>query len=248
METGIVYGRVPVLEYLRAGLILKDTQLYIQQNAHGTVIEDIKKLASKQKLKVRQVDKNFFKKNYSDEENDQGVELDRVALYRGFNDKLIDEAVQQKKAILILDQITDNHNAGAIIRSAEAFGIAGVIAPQNNSFRINPTVIKSSAGATAHVPISFEKNLSRTIDILKDKGFWIIGTSDRGSDELSKVSDMAPCCIIIGSEGKGMRQLTEKKCDLTVQIPLKGKTSSLNASVAAGILLYETTKNQQLHK
>ena len=147
-----------------------------------------------------------------------------------------------KGTVILLDQITDPHNLGSIIRSAEALGCGAVIIPKNNSAEVNETVVKTSAGATAHIEIITITNVARFLDDLKKMKFWIIGTSDHGNMTPGRLKEFLPACIIIGNEGKGMRRLTEEKCDYIASIPLKGKVSSLNASVAAGIVIYEIMK------
>ncbi len=140
--------------------------------------------------------------------------------------------------VVLLDQIIDPHNAGAIMRSAEALGADGIIIPSAHQAPVTPVTVKSSAGASAHLPVGIVSNLAQEIGILKEAGFWIAGSSQNGQHKASLLRDIRPLGIVIGSEGEGMRRLTEKKCDYVCSIPLRGHISSLNASVAAGILLY----------
>jgi len=144
--------------------------------------------------------------------------------------------------ILALDGITDPHNVGAIIRSAEAFGCKGIIIPQRRSAGLTGTVAKVAAGALEHLPVSRVVNLNRSLEDLKKNGFLIIGLSGDGQLSISKFHDKTPVVVIVGSEDKGISLLTQKKCDFLLRIPLKGKTSSLNASVAAAISLFQLTK------
>ena len=140
--------------------------------------------------------------------------------------------------ILALDGITDPHNVGAIIRSAEAFGCKGIIIPQRRSAGLTGTVAKVAAGALEHLPVSRVVNLNRSLEELKEKGFLIIGLSGDGQLSISKFNEKTPLVVVVGSEDKGISLLTQKKCDFLLRIPLKGKTSSLNASVAAAISLF----------
>ena len=150
--------------------------------------------------------------------------------------------VDAKGVLVLLDQITDPHNVGAIIRTAEALGADAVVLPKAHSPEIGPTVIKASAGATAHIRIITVTNVASFLDRLKGMGYWVVGTAADGNLPLTEASTVKPAVVVIGSEGQGMRRLTEENCDYIVSIPLRGRISSLNASVAAGIVLYEILK------
>ena len=157
--------------------------------------------------------------------------------------KLID--ISQKKSanpiILALDGITDPHNVGAIIRSAEAFDCKGIIIPQRRSAGLTGTVAKVAAGALEHLPVSRVVNLNRALEELKENGFLVVGLSGDGQTSIATFNEKNPLVVIVGSEDKGISLLTQKKCDFLLKIPLKGKTSSLNASVAAAISLFHLT-------
>lgn len=140
--------------------------------------------------------------------------------------------------LVILDGITDPHNLGAIIRSAEAFGCAGIVIPQRRSAGLTGTVAKVATGALENIPISRVVNLNRTLEELKNEGFIVVGLSSESSVDISTYSEESPIAIVIGSENKGLSLLTQRNCDFLLRIPLKGKTSSLNASVAAAISFY----------
>ena len=143
--------------------------------------------------------------------------------------------------ILALDGITDPHNVGAIIRSAEAFDCKGIIIPQRRSAGLTGTVAKVAAGALEHLPVSRVVNLNRSLDLLKINGFRVIGLSGDGQLSISSFHEKSPLVLIIGAEDKGISLLTQKKCDFLLRIPLKGRTSSLNASVAAAISIFHLT-------
>jgi len=145
--------------------------------------------------------------------------------------------------ILALDGITDPHNVGAIIRSAEAFNSKGIVIPQRRSAGLTGTVAKVAAGALEHLSVSRVVNLNRALDELKKNGFLIVGLSGNGKLSISNFHEKTPLVVVIGSEDKGISLLTQKKCDFLLKIPLKGKTSSLNASVAAAISLFHLTGN-----
>ena len=173
----------------------------------------------------------------------QGVALQLAYSKTISLEELID--LSKKKStnpiILALDGITDPHNVGAIARSAEAFDCKGVILPQRRSAGLTGTVAKVAAGALEHLPVCRVVNLNRALDELKNNGFLVIGLSGDGKLSISKFHEKTPMVVIVGAEDKGISLLTQKKCDHLLSIPLKGKTSSLNASVAAAIALFHLT-------
>ncbi len=175
----------------------------------------------------------------------QGVALQTASSQTLSLDKLIDISKSKcmNPIIVLLDGITDPHNLGAIIRSAEAFDCKGIIIPQRRSAGLTGTVAKVAAGALEHIPVSRVVNLNRAIDELKNNGFLILGLSGDGQDTISEFDQKAPLVVVVGAENKGISLLTQKKCDYLLKIPLKGKTSSLNASVAAAISLFYLSKN-----
>jgi len=173
----------------------------------------------------------------------QGVALQLACSKTISLEKLIDFSKKNSAnpIILALDGITDPHNVGAIIRSAEAFDCKGIIIPQRRSAGLTGTVAKVAAGALEHLPVSRVVNLNRALEELKKNGFLVIGLSGDGQLPISRFHEKTPLVVIVGSEDKGISLLTQKKCDFLLSIPLKGKTSSLNASVAAAISLFHLT-------
>ena len=149
--------------------------------------------------------------------------------------------------VVILDEIQDPHNLGAILRTADAVGAHGVIIPEHRAAALTGTVAKTSAGAAHHVPVARVTNIPNTIDYLKEQGLWIAGTDLSGTTPFYKADFKGPIGLVIGSEGHGMGKLTCKKCDFVVTIPMCGQVESLNASVAAAILMYEATKAANLY-
>lgn len=141
--------------------------------------------------------------------------------------------------VVVLDSITDPQNLGAIIRTAHCFGAAGVIIPQDRSASVTPTVVKASAGAAHHMPVTMVANLSRTLDILKENGFWIYGTDAGAGLDLRSAAFTGKIALVMGSEGQGLRDLIRKKCDFLLSIPMVGSIGSLNVSVATGIVMHE---------
>ena len=175
----------------------------------------------------------------------QGVALQQASTRSITLEKLIDisKSKSSNPLIVALDGVTDPHNLGAIIRSAEAFDCKGIIIPQRRSAGLTGTVAKVAAGALEQIPVSRVVNLNRAIDELKKKGFLIIGLTGEGQISISEFKEKAPFVVIVGAENKGISLLVQKKCDYLVKIPLKGKTSSLNASVAAAISLCYISNN-----
>ena len=154
------------------------------------------------------------------------------------------EKKDEKPFIVILDEIEDPHNLGSIIRTAELCGVHGIIIPKRRNVGVTSTVYKCSAGAIEHMKIAKVTNINATIDMLKEKGIWVYGADIEGKDYSYNTDFSGPCALIIGSEGKGISNLTLKKCDLLVKIPMVGKINSLNASVAGGIMMYEVLKGR----
>ena len=149
------------------------------------------------------------------------------------------------EVLVLLDHLEDPHNLGAIIRTCEAAGIKAVVIPKDRQVQVNATVMKTSVGTLNNVDVVSVSNLNNTIRTLKDNGFWIVGTSLENSQDYRKVDYSGKIALIIGNEGKGISDLVAKNCDFLVKIPMYGETNSLNASVAAGIMIYEIIRNRK---
>ena len=246
MENFII-GRKPVIEALKANQPIE--KILILYGTHGNQIERIKKLALKLSIPIKEVDKKRFVENYK-EENTQGV----IAIIKSFRYCEVQEILECAKNkneppfIVILDEIEDPHNMGALIRSAECAGAHGVIIPLHHSASINSTVIKSSAGATAYIPIARVKNVAQTIDELKKEGLWIVGTDASSKKRYYEQDYSSPLAIVIGNEGRGIRRLVKEKCDFLISIPMHGKIESLNASVAGALVMFEVTRTRNYLK
>ena len=196
--------------------------------------KSINSLIEKNKIKVEYLNKKEFSK--FDKYSHQGIILD----IEDFNYTDYEEFLSVDNAkIVILDHLEDPHNLGAIIRTCEAAGILGIIIPKDRSVDINSTVMKTSAGALENVKIAKVTNLVNVIDDLKENGFWIVGTSLNGNLDYRDVDYTGKIVLIIGNEGNGMSKAVEDSCDYLTKIPMYGKINSLNASVAAGIMIYE---------
>jgi len=244
MEKNLIYGRNPVYEYLNQGSKIAGATLYVSEKAHGKIINQILSKAKAKELAIFYQGKDFFEKIGTSSVH-QGVALKLKDIQKPSleENEFLTQVASRQGTLVLLDQLTDPHNVGSIIRTSEALGVDGVIIPRDNSVSITPAVIKSSAGATAHLKIIKINNVAAFLRKAKEIGFWIVSTSDHGSDDLNNLKKIKPAIIVIGSEGKGIRRLTEVESDYLVKIPLKGKISSLNASVAAGIIIYSLLKD-----
>ena len=235
-------GRNAVLEVLKSG---RDIEKIIVQkgNVEGT-IRRIVGIAKEKGVVVQEVVKQKLDE-MSQTKNHQGV----IAIvseheYADVEDIINSaESKGEKPFIIILDNITDPHNLGAIIRTAECAGAHGVIIPKRRSVGLTAIVGKTSAGAIEYMPVARVTNIARTIDDLKSRGIWV-ACADMGGDDYFDTSLDGALALVIGSEGEGVSRLVKEKCDFTVSIPMYGKISSLNASVAAALLMYEAVRQR----
>ena len=226
-----IYGKNVALEYLKKDLKIDKAYLYKNFNDENIVSS----LKSK-KIKIEWLDKKDL--DHLCPDNHQGIVL-RV---KDFEYSDIDEMINKDDSlVVILDHIEDPHNFGAIIRTCEAALVDGIIIPKNRGVSVNPTVIKVSTGAILNTKIARVTNLVNTMEYLKSKGFWIVGTDMDGTD-YTEIDYSGKIALVIGNEGKGMGDLVSKNCDFIASLPMRGTTNSLNASVAAGIMIYEAIK------
>ena len=213
-------------------------------DGHGKIMDVIRLEARKRGINVVSASKEDLARLH-DSASHQGVILRVKSSDEALDEKmLIHRTVEKKGIIVLLDQLTDPHNIGAIIRTAEALGAQGIVMPRAHAPVASDTIAKTSAGATAHIPMVMVANAARFLEDAKDAGLWVVGSDETGTTGMSELSSIKPALLVIGNEGTGMRRLTGEKCDYIVRIPLKGKVSSLNASVAAGILIYEMLKEK----
>jgi len=238
----LIIGRKPVLEALNSDEEV--SQVFILFGQEGGIIEAIRVAAKKKGIKVNQVPFEKFRQ-ITQSKIAQGVAASKSEQkYYDLYEIISESKKSQYPLLLILDSIQDTHNVGAILRSADCSGVDGIIITKNNSAPINETVVKTSAGASEHVKITLINNLAQTIDELKQKGFWIVGSYLEGAKDYTKVDYKVPIAVIVGNEEKGIRKLTADKCDHLVHIPMKGKIQSLNVSVATGVLLFEILRQR----
>lgn len=239
-----VEGRNSVLELLESERDINKI-LIAKGEKHGSIYK-ILAMAKERKLLVVEVEKNKLNQ-MAQTPNNQGV----IAIVPPFNycevEDILELAKQKNEMpfILILDGIEDPHNLGSIIRTAETAGVHGIIIQKRRSASVNSTVSKVSAGAVEHMKIARVNNINETIRCLKEQGIWICGTDMDTEVTYTKQDYKMPLAIVIGSEGFGMSRLVKENCDFLVKIPMKGKITSLNASVSAGIIMYEVVRQRK---
>lgn len=233
----IIAGRNPVMEAIRSGRSIESI-LVAKGERSGSVVAIIAK-AKQKNIPVKDVDSkklDFLAKGV----NHQGIVAQcAVKEYSALEDIFaLAEERGESPFIIVLDKVEDPHNLGAIIRTAECAGAHGVIIPERRSAGLSYTVEKTSAGALEYMPVVRVKNISAVLQKLKDKGIWVYG-ADMDGEHYKKINFDGAVALVIGNEGKGISPLVAKDCDVIVSLPMKGKINSLNASVAAGILMYE---------
>ena len=229
----LVYGRNTVNEILDGNT--KIFKVFLDNNFNDEVL--LNKI-NKKNLKKFHIDKNKLDKMCNNSAN-QGIALD-IEEYKYYSIEDL-EKDDSSNFVVMLDSLEDPHNFGAIIRTCECAGVNYIIIPKKRSVSVNSTVYKTASGALSHMKIVEVVNLSNTIRKLKDLGYWVYGAEANGKD-YRQVDFKGKTCLVIGSEGHGLKQIVTSSCDEIVSLPMKGKINSLNASVAAGILIYEIMK------
>ena len=239
----IICGRNPVLEAVRSGREI-DRLLVAHGVSGGSVTAIIAKCKQKGIL-IKEISPQKLD-YYCGGANHQGVAVMFASQEYSTPEEILAVAREknEKPFIIVCDEIEDPHNLGAIIRTAEACGVHGIIIPKRRSASLNATVAKSASGALEYMKVARVTNIPNTIDYLKNEGVWVFGADMDGEDYAQVDFDM-PCALVIGNEGKGIGTLTAKKCDRIVSLPMVGKINSLNASVAAGVLMYEVLQKRR---
>lgn len=242
-ETDKIEGRNPVLEALKAEREI-DKILVAKGAAEGSITK-IMGMAKDRGIPIQQVERQKLDQ-LSESHAHQGVIAFAAAhSYVDVEDILANAANKgEDPFVIILDEITDPHNLGSVLRTANAVGAHGVIIPKRRAVGLTAVVAKSSAGAIEYVPVAKVSNLAQTIDKLKEKGLWIIAADMDGEKAFYESDLTGKIALVIGSEGQGIGRLIKEKCDFIVNIPMKGEVSSLNASVAAAVLMYEAMKQK----
>ncbi|MGM9631335.1 23S rRNA (guanosine(2251)-2'-O)-methyltransferase RlmB [Butyricicoccus sp.] len=241
-ETTLYEGRNAVMELLRAGRTVD--KLFVAPDQNGRMA-DIIALAKKSGAVITQVDRRKL-----DAMSETGVHQGVIAQAAAHEYVSIDDILQvardrgEQPLILVCDGLTDPHNLGAVIRSAETAGAHGVVIPKRRSVGLTATAAKASAGAIEHIGVARVTNLAAAIDELKENGVWVFGADAGGDKQLYEADFAGAAAIVIGSEGNGLSRIVHDKCDFIVSIPMKGKVNSLNASAAAAVLLYEAVRQR----
>ncbi|AST05834.1 23S rRNA (guanosine(2251)-2'-O)-methyltransferase RlmB [Anoxybacillus flavithermus] len=238
----LIIGKNPVLEALKSGREMN--KIWIAEGSQRGQMQSIIQLAKEMGITVQYVPKK--KMDQLSDGNHQGV-IAQVAAYRYYDiDDLFKKAEGQGEApfFIILDELEDPHNLGSIMRTADAVGAHGIIIPKRRSVSLTATVAKASTGAIEYVPVARVTNLARTVDELKERGVWIFGTDAKGTQDYRQLDGVIPLALVIGSEGKGISRLLRDKCDVLVRLPMIGHVTSLNASVAASLLMYEVYRKR----
>lgn len=239
-----IAGRNPVIEALKSKHPIN--KIWIAEQAAGNPTKEIYRLAKEQNIIIQQAPRQKLDQ-LAEGLQHQGV-LASVAAYEYAElEDILAKAKDKGEPpfILILDELEDPHNLGSILRTADATGVHGVIIPKRRAVGLTATVAKASAGAIQYVPVARVTNIAQTIERLKEEGVWIAGTDAKADQDYRQATFDMPIGLVIGSEGKGISRLVLQKCDFTVNLPLLGKVTSLNASVAASILMYEVLRQRQ---
>lgn len=242
-QENFVFGHHATVEALKEG---RGNKLFLQEDSKGDKVALLKELAKEQAVPVKWVPKQKL-----DLLSDQGVHQGILLAITPYEYLTLEELVANTKGqtetpfFLILDSIEDPHNFGSILRTADASGVDGIIIPKHRAVGITPVVVKASTGAAEYVPIARVTNLSQAVQQLKTAGFWIFGTDMEGTD-YRQWNTQGSIALIIGNEGRGMSQGLKKECDELLTIPMTGHVQSLNAGVAAGLLMYEVYRGRHL--
>jgi len=243
----LIMGKNPIIEAINSERPIN--KIYIAEGINTASLKNLFTLIKEKKIVFQNVPRKKLDQMVEGA-NHQGI-IAEVAPYDYY--ELYDLVTKAKKAsplpfFVMLDGIEDPHNLGSILRTADVTGVDGIIIPKRRSVGLTSTVAKTSAGAIEYIPVSKVVNLAQTIDHLKAEGFWIIGTDAFAEQAYFELDYKLPVCLVIGSEGKGISRLIKDKCDFFVKMPMAGHVNSLNASVAAGIIMYEVFKQRGFTK
>ncbi len=236
----IIYGINPVLEALRAGRV---KELRVGDRADDR-LKQLLALAAERGVRVRRVPADALER-----ESRRGVHQGVVAEVEKADDHSIDEIVRGATGpalVVVLDGVEDPHNLGAILRTADAAGVDGVVVQSRRSAARDGVAAKASAGALAHVKIAEVVNIARAVEELKDAGVWTVGLAAEAAASYETIDYTLPTAVVVGAEGAGLRRLVRERCDRLASIPMRGHVSSLNVSVAAGIVLFEAIRQRSL--
>ncbi len=239
----MIEGRNAVLEALRAGRALD--KVYIARGETDKALAHIAGLARERGVSVSDCDRRKLDAMSVTKAHQGVIAVCAVREYASLDDILtLAESRGEAPFVVVCDEISDPHNLGAIIRSAECVGAHGVVIPKRRSAGLTAVVGKTSAGAAEHLPVARVANISAALQELKDRGLWVYGAAAEGSSPMWETDLTGPLALVIGSEGEGLGRLVRERCDFLVSIPLRGKVGSLNASTAAAVLMYEVLRQK----
>ena len=240
----IIFGRGPVLEALKNTRHIE--KIIIKSGPYAKSLIPVIDEAKKKGIIVQQADSGKLDRMAGGENHQGVVAMVSAYAYTTVSDILKNaEDKGESPFVIICDKITDPHNLGAIIRTANCVGAHGVIIPKHESAGVNSVVMKTSAGGALHTPVAKVTNLASTIDDLKEKGFWVTA-ADMDGEPMYNIDLTGSIALVVGSEGKGVSRLVRQKCDFIASIPMRGEINSLNASVAAAVLMYEALRQRNL--
>ncbi len=227
----ILCGIHPVAEALRSGHPLE--RLLVAQGAGGSRLQELIDLARRSSVPVRFEPRSALDRLAGSPAHQGVVAMGAARQYADI------EQVAHAELLVVLDGVEDPHNLGAVMRTAHAAGAGGIVVPERRAASLTDVAAKAAAGAMEHLPVTRVTNINRTLEDLKKRGYWIYGLDERGAESYDRVAYSLPTVIVLGGEGKGLHEQTKKHCDVLVRIPLAGKISSLNVSVAAGVVMFE---------
>jgi len=237
-----VEGRNPVLEALRSGRTIE--KILVARGSHESSIREIIAKARERKIVIQEVDRQRL-----DQISESGAHQGVIAFVTPYSYVEVEDILKRASDkgedpfVIVLDEITDPHNLGSVLRTAECCGAHGVIIPKRRAVGLTPAVVKASAGAVEYIPVAKVTNISAALEELKKHGLWIAG-ADMDGAEYTKQDLKGPLALVIGGEGTGIGRLVKEKCDFLVSIPMKGRIESLNAAVAAAVLMYEVVRQR----
>ncbi|WHH61419.1 23S rRNA (guanosine(2251)-2'-O)-methyltransferase RlmB [Petroclostridium sp. X23] len=236
-------GRNPVMEALKSGREIN--KIFIQKGEREGSIVKIIAMAKEKRIIVQEVERQKLDSLSSTRAHQGVIAFVSMQQYVEAED-ILEKAAQKGEHpfVILVDEVNDPHNLGSILRTADAAGVHGVIIPKRRAVGLTAAVAKASAGAIEYVPVARVTNLGQTIDKLKEQGIWIVGADMNGDKNFYDADLKGPIGLVIGSEGEGVGRLIKEKCDFLVKIPMKGKITSLNASVAGAVLMYEVVKQR----
>jgi 23S rRNA (guanosine2251-2'-O)-methyltransferase len=239
----MICGVHAVYEALISGTLPLE-RIHIAREIHSPRLKEILNLAKERGVPVRKEDRSVIERMASGAVHQGIVAVSGEFAYAPFEVLLVGKS----PLVVLLDGVEDPHNLGAVIRTAEACGVTGVVVPERHSAPLTATVVKAAAGALAHVPIVRVKNLVSAIDDLKEKGLWIVGIDPGAERSWTDFDYTSPIALVLGGEHRGVRRLVREHCDVLVRLPMQGRIASLNISVAAGVVLYEVVRQRQERK